>query len=254
MKRNTNYYLRKVHRYLGVFIGIQFILWTVGGLYFSWNDIDKVHGDHLRQQVPLLPADVALVSPDSALYAIRESGEQLDSLLELKLISLLGKPVWRISYLTSAAGRPQTVLADATTGKLREAVTEEEARTIARRLFVPDEPIAKVEYLTQTGPHSEYREKPLPAWAVHFDHPDEPVIYIGALTGTFESIRHNTWRNFDLLWMLHTMDYESRDEFGNWLLKTFSVLGLITVLSGFVLFYVSSPSVRKVKKKFFSKN
>ena len=40
--------IRKTHRYLGLFIGIQFILWTVGGLYFSWTDIDKIHGDHFR--------------------------------------------------------------------------------------------------------------------------------------------------------------------------------------------------------------
>ncbi|WP_425391996.1 hypothetical protein [Ekhidna sp.] len=47
MKRNTNYYIRKAHRYLGLFLGIQFLFWTLGGLYFSWNDIDKIHGEHL---------------------------------------------------------------------------------------------------------------------------------------------------------------------------------------------------------------
>ncbi len=26
---------RKWHRYLGIILGIQFLLWTVGGLYFS---------------------------------------------------------------------------------------------------------------------------------------------------------------------------------------------------------------------------
>lgn len=38
MKRNRNYYIRKTHRYLGLFIGIQFIGWTISGLYFSWTD------------------------------------------------------------------------------------------------------------------------------------------------------------------------------------------------------------------------
>ena len=27
--------IRKVHRYLGLFIGIQFLMWTLSGLYFS---------------------------------------------------------------------------------------------------------------------------------------------------------------------------------------------------------------------------
>jgi hypothetical protein len=50
LRKNKNYYIRKVHRYLGIVLGIQFLMWTIGGLYFSWNDIDKVHGDHLRKQ------------------------------------------------------------------------------------------------------------------------------------------------------------------------------------------------------------
>jgi uncharacterized iron-regulated membrane protein len=34
-KKNINYNIRKTHRYLGVFIRIQFLFWTLGGLYFS---------------------------------------------------------------------------------------------------------------------------------------------------------------------------------------------------------------------------
>jgi len=49
--------------------------------------------------------------------------------------------------------------------------------------------------------------------------------------------------------MTHTMDYEGRDDFNNLFLRIFSALGLITVLSGFVLWYISFPSVRKISKK-----
>jgi O-antigen/teichoic acid export membrane protein len=45
------------------------------------------------------------------------------------------------------------------------------------------------------------------------------------------------------------MDYQSRDNFNTTLLRAFSLLGLITVLSGFILFIVSSPTIRKLKKK-----
>lgn len=33
MRHSRQYYLRRLHRYLGVTIGIQFLLWTAGGLY-----------------------------------------------------------------------------------------------------------------------------------------------------------------------------------------------------------------------------
>jgi putative intracellular protease/amidase len=53
------------------------------------------------------------------------------------------------------------------------------------------------------------------------------------------SIRTNQWRIFDFLWMLHILDFESRDNINNWLLRLFSVLGLVTLLSGYWLFFVS---------------
>ncbi|HAT65657.1 MAG TPA: hypothetical protein DCS66_13850, partial [Flavobacteriaceae bacterium] len=56
-------------------------------------------------------------------------------------------------------------------------------------------------------------------------------------------------RWFDFLWMTHTMDYEGRDNFNTTVLRAFSLLGLITVLSGFLLWYTSSPTIRKISKK-----
>ena len=50
--------------------------------------------------------------------------------------------------------------------------------------------------------------------------------------------------------MIHTMDYKSRDNFNTLVLRAFSLLGLITVFSGFLLWYTSSPTVRKIKKRF----
>jgi len=67
---------------------------------------------------------------------------------------------------------------------------------------------------------------------------------------TFKSVRHRDWRWFDFLWMTLTMDYEGRDNFNNLVLRIFSLMGLITVLSGFVLWYISSTSIRKIQKRF----
>jgi hypothetical protein len=48
--------------------------------------------------------------------------------------------------------------------------------------------------------------------------------------------------------MGHTMDYKSRDNINNWLLRIFSGFGLITVLSGFVLFFVSGKIINRKRK------
>ena len=49
--------------------------------------------------------------------------------------------------------------------------------------------------------------------------------------------------------MTHTMDYNTRDDFNTTLLRAFSLMGLVTVLSGFVLWYISSPTLRRWKRK-----
>ena len=59
-------------------------------------------------------------------------------------------------------------------------------------------------------------------------------------TGALVRIRNARWRVFDFLWMLHTMDYRGRDDINNLVLRAFSVLGLVTIASGFVLFWLTS--------------
>jgi predicted RND superfamily exporter protein len=54
--------------------------------------------------------------------------------------------------------------------------------------------------------------------------------------------------------MTHTMDYEGRDDFNTTVLRAFSLLGLLTVFSGFLLWFTSSPTMiryfgKKKKKK-----
>ena len=39
--------LRKVHRWLGLFAGIQLLTWTVSGLYFTLIPIEEIRGNHL---------------------------------------------------------------------------------------------------------------------------------------------------------------------------------------------------------------
>ena len=37
--------LRNIHRYLSLFISIQFLLWTISGVFFSFNKIEEVRGE-----------------------------------------------------------------------------------------------------------------------------------------------------------------------------------------------------------------
>ncbi|MCY7357716.1 MAG: PepSY domain-containing protein [Rudanella sp.] len=250
MNRNWHLRIRKTHRYLGLFIGIQFLLWTVGGLYFSWSNLDDIHGDPLKRPATGFPASLSLVSPSVPLQALRQKG--VGSVLSISLIEVLNQPLYQLSYrIQHGTGHAMThtQLADAKTGQLRGELTQAEATGLAQQRFAGSSAVERVEYLTNANGHHEYRAKPLPAYAVTFRQPAHATVYVAAQLGTVQSVRTDPWRIFDTLWMLHTMDYEGRDDFNNWLLRAFSVLGLLTVASGFTLYFVSSSRFRRKPKR-----
>jgi hypothetical protein len=89
LAQSKHYYIRKSHRYLGVLLGMQFLLWTVGGLYFSWSNMHEIHGDNQRCQPPLLSGAIQLVSPTAALDSIKKI-HSVDSLVSIvDLITIL---------------------------------------------------------------------------------------------------------------------------------------------------------------------
>jgi len=245
MAKSKHYYIRKSHRWLGLLLGIQFLMWTIGGLYFSWNNIDEIHGDHEKKHPTLFPSNIALISPTVAVNNIKEK-HPIDSVISIQLIDILDKPYYQIQCITAVHSsnkhemHKMIHLANAENGVIRNALTKKEAIEVAKRRFNSDGVLKSVEYLTSTNAHHEYRENPLPAYAITFDHPTNTTVYVASEMGTVQKFRNNKWRIFDFLWMLHTMDYKGRDNFGNILLRIFSVFGLFTVVSGFVLFFISA--------------
>lgn len=249
MKRSLRYYSKKIHRYLGIFIGIQFFFWALGGFYFSWTNIREIRGDHLREQKQDLPLTSGLASPEFAFAQIKKTDE-IAALHKIQLIKILNRPFYEIVF-ENAEGKMKTVLADTSNGNLRGEIEKGEAEIIALEALKEKSKITETVYLTEenVGGHHEYREKPLPAYAVSFEKPAGLTVYVSAQTGRVESFRTNEWRIFDFLWMLHTMDFYGRDDINNYILRIFSILGLLTIFSGFLLFYLTSPLFMRKKTK-----
>lgn len=230
--------LRKIHRWFGVILGVQFLFWTIGGLYFSWSNMDEVHGDHQKAHIHPLGGEIKLSNPQEIIQKIKAK-DSVNFIFDIRLIQLLGNPVYQITYSKEHDRAKKIQLANAETGELRPALSKNEATEIAQQNFSNDAKVKQVEYLTSTNGHHEYREQPLPAFAITFEHPTNTTVYVASELGTVQKFRNNKWRIFDFLWMLHTMDYQSRDNLSNWLLRAFSIFGLFTISTGFVLFFVS---------------
>lgn len=229
VRRKTAGWIRKAHRYLGIFLGLQFLMWTISGIYFSWTDIDEIHGDHFRK-AQVHPATFSNLKGIEALIP-----NTLVSSLQLKDIA--GEPYYFIN---------EKNLVHAINGDQRSGITEAEALKIAQKHMLESLQVTGVEKITTTGNHHEYRSGKLPAYVISYAGPDNIKAYISVEDGSFRSVRYRDWRWFDFLWMTHTMDYETRDDFNTTLLRAFSLLGLITVFSGFVLWFISSPRMIKI--------
>ena len=243
MNATWNYRIRRTHRFMGVILGVQFLFWTLGGLYFSWSNMDDVHGDPMKKPTPQYRTDFEFVSPKIALSNLKTK-QNIDSVLSLNLIDVLGKPTYRIEYLHGGHHKMYQ-LADALTGDLRDPLSKNEAVALAKQQFNGEPNVKTVKYLTDVNGHHEYRENPLPAYAVTFEHETATTVYVSTEMASVMKYRNTKWRIFDFLWMLHTMDYQSRDNLGIWLLRAFSIFGLLTIASGFTLFFISSKRFKK---------
>lgn len=232
VNRKTALRIRKTHRYLGVFLGIQFLFWTISGLYFSWTDIDEIHGDQFKNLEYFPKAFTNLISPSQL--------DITEGIYTIELRDIDNKPYYWVN---------SKQLYNAVDGTLKTNITKKEALYIARLNIKNGLEVESIEQINETGKHHEYRERLLPAYVITYKSDEALQAYISVKDGKFQTVRHRGWRWFDFLWMTHTMDYEGRDNFNTIVLRAFSLLGLITVLSGFLLWFTSSHSVRKLLKK-----
>ena len=231
VSKQTAHKIRKAHRYLGLFLGIQFLCWTCSGIYFSWTDIDKIHGDHFQNTEYQPKAFANLISPSQ----LNVSG----GVNTIALRDIGDSPYYWIN---------KEQLYDALDGSLKTKITQEEALYIATLHMQSGLVVENIEQINEAGKHHEYREKLLPAYVISYQSDEALKAYVSIKDGKFQTVRHRDWRWFDFLWMTHTMDYDTRDNFNTIILRAFSLLGLITVLSGFLLWFTSSPTIRKFYK------
>ena len=229
MNRKISNKIRKSHRYLGLFLGLQFLMWTISGLYFSWTNLDEIHGDQFKNLNYKPMAFNNLISPSEINHH--------EAIHNIEIRDILKVPYYVIN---------EQYMYNAKTGKSKSSINEKEAIYIANNHMKKELEILNVEMIFKTDKHHEYREKLLPAYVINYKSDKNLKAYISSENAKFQTVRHRDWRWFDFLWMTHTMDYEGRDNFNNLVLRIFSLLGLITVISGFSLWFVSSPTIRKI--------
>ena len=223
---------RKTHKWLGLFIGLQVVIWSLSGVYMTVVHIDTIHGDHLIRDTPATRVDASrLIDP---LAAAAANGAQ-----DVRLTWVRNQP----AYVLKSDGGEKVV--DAANGGAVSPLTEAEIRSIAKATYTGAEVIASATLISKIPGEIRGREPPL--WRVEFVHWNKPTLYFSPTTGELLSRRHDLWRIFDFVWMLHIMDYDEREDVNNMLLRIFTWGAVLMASSGvWMLFYFLH---RKKKKK-----
>jgi uncharacterized iron-regulated membrane protein len=218
-------WVRLVHKWMGLAIGVQVLLWVSGGLVMSAFPLHLVRGEHLARAsavTPLAAAEIQIPADQ----VLRHFGD--GRVQSLTLRRFLGDPVYDVRTATGAA------LIDARTGRRLTPLSEDQALRVARADYAGE--AAAMVTLVQE-PATEIRGRALPLWRVQFDDTLSTSIYISPLTGDVIARRNDVWRLFDFFWMLHIMDYRERSSFNHPLLISAAVIALLLSLSGFVLLF-----------------
>ena len=132
--------------------------------------------------------------------------------------------------------------------KLREVIETPKSNKIdpQRALSIVSDKtfLSPVEVLeiTEDQSGSEYRGRALPLYKIEaLNEEDEKInVYLDPYSEKIVAIRSNQWRVWDFMWGIHIMDWNERDNIGNAFLKIFSILALLSALSGIYLFFSSN--------------
>ena len=241
--------LRKVHRWLGLLMALQIVAWMASGLWFAIYPIEAIRGEHLtRPPEELQVGSQGYFSPELAAPAGLH--QALDAhfaddwtLSSAQLQRWGGAIVWRVSG--SSRGKAFVRLVEGDGSSVIPALTATAAERQARGWLLGPGEVRSVEWVEEVEPGAEMRGRTPPFWKVSFSEPESLNLYLEPWTGEILARRTARWRVFDFLWMLHIMDFESRDDFNHPLLQVAAALGLIIALSGALLWALTTSAFRR---------
>ena len=212
-----NFLVRKIHKYLSFFISVQLLLWTISGIYFAFNKIELVRGEQYLKKTE--------ESYDLSIFNFK-----IDKASDIDFQKRLGKEIIIINSNDSVRyldkfGMPVKKMSSI---EAMESVINQTSLT----------PLIAEEVLNEKV-GSEFRGRSLPIYRVKTKSKDDYKInvYINMYSGDVVAIRSDKWKIWDLMWGLHIMDWKERDNIDNLFLKIFSILALVSSLTGIMLFF-----------------
>lgn len=219
---------RKYHRWLMAGVGVQFLFWSITGVYMVSMNIHYIHGESLVKDDDEKLDLGSIEFPMSALVA------EYPNARAISLTQRMGAPIY---IFTKGAN---TFSIDAITGAQLPKLNEAAAIAIARYHYAASDEITGSRLIRfSSDMPEELSSRHLPVWQVTFDNVAAPTFYISQQTGEIVTKRHHYWRLFDWMWRFHIMDYDNGENVKNGFLFFVAAIGVIAALLGAALTYFS---------------
>ena len=214
--------IRRLHKWFGLVLGLQFLLWAISGAAMALIDHRKVAGEDSIVHSTPSPTPAGVLS----LAQVAQAVGQPISRIELRPL----QDAW-----VYAATTPSGVqLVDPVDGR-RIVIDDARAKTLAVAAFNGTAPVTSVALVEK--PTLETRDFALPAWLVEFADKEKTTLILNAVTGEVAGAKTNTWRLWDFFWMIHIMDYTDRQSFNHPLIIIIATGCLWLALSGFIMLF-----------------
>jgi len=227
-------FLKTVHKWTSVLVGIQFLLWLISGFYFNIMDTSVVGGNQYRNSATqlnshfVLKQNSAFIEPEIILNQFKAKNLNTQA---IKVVSLLGQPFYLVTHKKGLRRYfpSQYSLVDVYTGKIKK-LNSELVKNIALTSY--NGPGKVVSSVKLTPPINDLLREQNPVWQVNFSDSVETSVYIDAGTGAIVSHVDDDKRFADFFWMIHFMDYGKQGGFNSWHLILFALVTLLLCLSG----------------------
>jgi len=219
--------LKRLHKWVGLLIGVQVLLWLSSGLVISLLDPVKVSG---RQWALATLAEPQFIGPTPLLEPAELAAEHMQDAIGIELTIRHGKPVYVIRNTdgeTLISGNDGSII----------TFEKADAEKLARQDFSGDGEIMSI--AQGMAPDMETRKHSGVYWRVGFSDKANTAIYIAASTGKILERRNSYWRVRDFFWMLHIMDYSGRQNFYHPLIISVALVAIWLGITGFLLLFRS---------------
>ena len=226
--------LRRLHKWTGILVGLQLLLWALSGAVMAQLDMEAVAGGPpppRAAEFPL-PERSGWAEVRKALGSMPVTAVAVRPLLDGHAIEVAGPGGVRL--FDAASGTPIAVDA-ALVRRVAEAARGEPGAVKAVT------PLRKLEPAVRT--HE------LPIWRVDFADRANSSYYVSGATAKLLERRNDSWRWWDFFWMLHNMEYLNRSSFNHPLIVAMGVASLWLAITGIWLLFRTAwrPDVRALR-------